>query len=90
MRRSIWKVDSIRQLGYRQLRNVQKRLSRNMLMVHRTFRPKSTHCRSAEKPKQNQSTDRAAIGGFLSGPTGQLARPDSLELASSVVTISVL
>jgi hypothetical protein len=42
----------------------KKWLSGNMSTVQRTLRPKATHCWIAEKPKQNQSTDRAATSGL--------------------------
>jgi hypothetical protein len=46
----------------------KKLLLRNMLTARRTLRAKAAHCRIGEKSKQNQSTDRAAMCGLLSGP----------------------
>jgi hypothetical protein len=45
----------------------KKLLLNNILTAQRTLRPKVAHCRIGEKSKQNQSTDRAAMCGLLSG-----------------------
>ena len=45
-----------------------KAKSGKALWVRRTLRPRSAHCRIAEKSQQKQPTDRAAHCGLLSRP----------------------
>jgi hypothetical protein len=47
MQRSIWKVDSIRQLGYRHLRNVQKVFIAQYVDGSAHISPQVHHCSAA-------------------------------------------